>query len=100
MSKAGYEHPEVVKVPNNPYMSYNEKGDNPYVTSGGNTYATMDDTEEKQHSLVKSLCPVCNSKAMYLCDCEYEDAMCKNKHVWYYCEKTKKIVKEDPHRDE
>lgn len=100
LANSGYEHPEVIKVPNNPYMNYSEKGANPYVTGGGGPYATMDTSqEEKTHSLEKSLCPVCNGKAMYLCDCEYEDAMCKNKHVWYYSEKTRKIEKDDPHKN-
>lgn len=96
LAEMGYEHPSENNSTNNPYKVYQEKGDNPYTSFSGGGYATFNSKSLTDNSL--DVCPVCDTKAMYMCDCEMDDRMCKNGHVWY-CDKNGKIIQKDPHGD-
>jgi len=99
LAASGYVHPSNnnPSVDNN-YKSFNseEKTKDVYNTSKApSIYATFTEREE---SLVLG-CPICGEKALYACECEFEDKACKNKHVWY-TNKEGKITEGDPHENE
>jgi hypothetical protein len=115
---SGYVHPDTDNTNTTPtYMSYRE-GDT-YVSQSYDVYANFNSEDNKQENennsnmnklslnqqqkntnkLVLTVCPVCDSKAFYSCDCEYADLMCKNRHVWFTTKQGNVIVR-DPHEDE
>lgn len=90
LNSMGYVEPTNYNTSNNPYSSYNESGDDPYTSSNFNPYSSINFEE-----VIKDICPTCNTKAMYICDCEFNDYTCKKNHCWYY--KGEKLVIGDPH---
>lgn len=107
LKESGYVHPETDNTNTDPtYMSYKE-GDFYVSNNTYSTYANFNTDVEKTDSKgnkvsakqTLTICPICDTKAYYSCDCEYKDLMCKNKHVWFLTE-TGKLVIGDPHSDD
>lgn len=109
LKESGYVHPETDNCNTDPtYMSYNNdnKGDTYVSGNSSNPYANfsadIEKTDSKGNKITKqilSICPICDTKAYYSCECEYKDLMCKNKHVWFITD-TGKLVIGDPHSDD
>lgn len=57
----------------------------------GKSYATTNTVNE-------SLCPVCEEKAIHVCQCAYNDKICVNGHSWYTNRKLK-VVMGTPHKN-
>ena len=103
LASMGYQHPSG--NPSNGqgsvYKAYNENKDGDvYVSQDQGVYATFN-ADKKTHQEVQKtdICPVCDQKAMYACNCPIGEMMCKNNHMWYV-EKTGKVVLGDPHENE
>ena len=88
LKSMGYVHPENPKsLTTSVYKSFDEEK-KIYKKNNYSSYSTMN------YSL---LCPECNEKALYKCDCVIGELLCKNNHMWY-TEKTGIIVLGDPHK--
>lgn len=98
LADMGYEHPDSPGNRDNIYMSYSKDGDDPYVSHDVDQYATY--TSHDLHDTENTnICPTCEEKAMYACDCEHKDMMCKNNHIWFV-RTNGQVVKGDPHEDD
>jgi len=60
-------------------------------------YESYDTTEIKNEIQQTNICPRCDEKSEYSCNCTLHDMMCKNGHFWYVS-KTGHIILEDPHQ--
>jgi hypothetical protein len=100
LSKMGYTTPETyTQNPNSLYMTYSGEDyvpGNHSVYSSYESYGDNKQIEKPENSKVnKKICPKCNQKAKFICDCDYEEMACSNGHMWYYTNNTLKIG--DPH---
>ena len=104
LSKMGYVHPTEVHSSRQPqYMGYSqektgEMGD--YLSSKPyDPYATFNADETVNDTQRNDICPTCDQKAMYSCNCSLADMMCKQGHIWFVLKNgTVKIG--DPHENE
>lgn len=96
----GYEHPEELSQKQRfQYQAYKETGDDPYESLGNNTHSPYAVVSENLIGRPASnTCPTCEGKALYICNCEFEERMCKEGHAWYYTS-TGVLVLGDPHEE-
>ncbi len=93
----GYIPPESLKYERSGvYKVFN--ADDEDVTEFGTTSVA------KQYSILQSdtlvdteNCPTCNTPAVKICDCVYNDKVCKNQHNWYN-NRDGKVVRGYPHK--
>lgn len=98
LSEMGYVHPESTNSNSGDgYKMYNKEGESTYVSQDYNRYATFD-TKQSGDVQKTDICPSCETKALYSCDCEFGDMMCTNGHMWYV-QKDGKVIVGDPHKD-
>jgi hypothetical protein len=106
LAKMGYVHPTDASNSRQPqYMAYSVTDDQKNHGMGEyqsnkpyDPYATFnsENTSDTQHT---DICPVCDKKAMYSCNCSSGDMMCKEGHIWFVLQNG--LVKiGDPHENE
>ena len=107
LSKMGYEHPtESNSSRHNQYMNYSVSEDQKTSGMGEYTaptfydpYASFNADEKTNDTQKTDICPVCDQKAMYSCNCLDADMMCKQGHIWFVL-KNGTVKVGDPHEDE
>jgi len=100
LAKQGYQHPETPAQNVSAYQKYSDgKGNDPYTSQVYDPYATFD-TEDKPKVTQKSdICPVCQQKALYTCECADGEFMCSAGHAWYFLVSGKLVIG-DPHEED
>jgi len=104
LATRGYVHPDTHQGPSaDPYAVINVKEQNavyqrstkpviPYAS-----FTPNQDTPNEKTVNRPTVCPVCDNKALYMCECtEFKDMMCKNSHVWWV-NTAGQIINGDPH---
>lgn len=107
LAEKGYVHPESSNWSKQPqYMSYSytdeqkKKSDmGEYGSSSTNydPYSTFNSEINTSESQRNNICPFCDQKAMYECNCDLNDMMCAKGHIWYITKKGE-IQLGDPHK--
>jgi len=96
LKNSGYVHPtDLNSASNNQYKTYNSEEKTKSVYNSSKASSVYAKFTEKECEL-KLGCPICGEKALYACNCEFNDKACKNNHVWY-TNKDGKITEGDPH---
>ena len=93
-----YEHPETTNGQTGNmgfYQDCSEKSADVYVSHNKDTYASFDEQEIAPKNPKSAICPVCELPAVYSCNCELEEMMCKKGHIWRY--ENGKCIQGDPH---
>lgn len=96
-----YEHPLKTNAQsgnNGYYQAYSEKSEDVYVSHNKDTYASFDEQDQTPKNSKSMICPVCELPAVYSCNCELEEMMCKKGHIWRF--ENGKCIQGDPHSDE
>lgn len=98
LSKIGYEHPSQNNHILSPYKVYNTENQNTetYSSNSYDIYSKFNSTDTVSSC---NICPVCDNKAIYICECDgFKDRMCKKGHIWY--NKGKNVIIGNPHENE
>jgi hypothetical protein len=100
LAEKGYEYSDEPYQNNygtNPYKSVSDNDTSSYMSPKQDIYAKYDENNEEKPVL--KTCPVCELPALYVCNCEKAEVMCKNKHAWWF-KKDGSLVLGDPHEEE
>ena len=81
----------------NPYKSVSETDTDTYMSQKQDIYAKYDENSAEKPQM--RICPTCELPAMYVCNCEKAEVMCKNRHAWWF-KKDGTLVLGDPHEDD
>jgi hypothetical protein len=100
LANMGYVHPTENNTATSTYMSYSENSGKEYFSSTYDPYSTFNSGDINSSETEKTdNCPVCQGKAMYLCNCSLGDMMCNKGHIWFILKNgTCKIG--DPHEND
>lgn len=105
LASLGYVHPDTPQMPRaTQYKTINVTDEKAQYESSNKTdvpYKNFSQKEDLQNEIHKTdICPKCNEKALYICECNrYGDMMCKNNHIWYIT-KDGQLSIGDPHENE
>ena len=81
----------------NVYKTYTESEKDPYVYEQQDVYAKYEEKSFEKPQI--RICPKCETPAMYVCNCEKAEVMCKNHHIWWF-QHDGTLVLGDPHENE
>lgn len=99
LSEMGYVHPEThTNLGGSAYKSYSETNDKVYVSQSNDPYAVFNADNNSAEKTVQQhdICPICDTKALYKCNCSVAEMMCKGNHMWYFTN-TGTLIIGDPH---